>query len=269
MDGQNVLLEHWRSGQPVLGGWIALGGPAVAEHMAAAGFDAICVDQQHGLSDRIMVGEIFRAIELHGVAPITRVPANDAMHVGRALDMGAQAVIVPMVNTPEEAASAVAACHYPPRGVRSAGPVRGPMARASDRLDDLDQVACIVMVETADGLRNADAIAATEGVDAIYIGPADLAVALGLPRRRAERTGSDAAAHADAVERIRESCVRHGIVAGIHTDDGETAAPYLEQGFLMVTIASDMRLLGAGSSHQLAVARAAVARRNGAAAADE
>lgn len=263
MENQNRLIARWRAGQPTLGGWIALGGPPVAEHMAAAGFDTICVDQQHGLSDRIMIGEVFRAIELHGVTPITRVPANDPMQLGRALDMGAQAVIVPMVNSPDEAARAVAACHYPPRGIRSAGPVRGAVARVSDRLEHLDDVACVVMVETSGGLRNVDAIAGTPGVDAIYIGPADLAVALGIPRRREERSSSDASAHAAAVEAIRSACVRHGVAPGIHTDDGETAATYLEQGFLMVTIASDMRLLGAGSRHQLAVARAAVERRTG------
>jgi 4-hydroxy-2-oxoheptanedioate aldolase len=260
MHGQNPLLTRWQAGEPTLGGWITLGGPPVAEHMAAAGFDTICVDQQHGLSDQLMVGEAFRAIELHGVAPITRVPTNDPMQIGRALDLGAQAVIIPMVNNSEEAIRAAAACRYPPRGVRSAGPVRGVRARVSDRLEDLDDVACVVMVETKEGLRNVDLIAATPCVDAIYIGPADLAVALGLPRRREERSPAEAVAHAAAVELIRAACVRRGVAPGIHTDDGDVAAIYLEQGFLMVTVASDMRLLGAGSRQQLAVARAAVMR---------
>ena len=98
--------------------------PQVAEFLAQAGFDEICVDQQHGLADQSTIGALFRAIELHGVAPTTRVPSNDFAVIGKALDLGALAVIIPMVNNAEEAAYAAAACHYPPRGRRSVGPAR-------------------------------------------------------------------------------------------------------------------------------------------------
>src|SRR5262245_23036507 len=110
---------------------MATADPQVAEFMAAAGPDEICVDQQHGLADRSTLGAIFRAIELHGVAPTTRVPSNSPSEIGKALDLGALAVVVPMVGSAEEAASAAAACHYPPRGGRSLGALRGEMARTS------------------------------------------------------------------------------------------------------------------------------------------
>jgi 4-hydroxy-2-oxoheptanedioate aldolase len=260
MSTRNPLLARWGAGQPTLGAWMATGDPQVAEILASAGFDSVCVDQQHGLADGVMIGDIFRAIETYGVVPITRVLANDAGSIGRALDRGALAVIVPMVNSGAEAARAISACHYPPRGQRSSGPMRGVIARTTARLEQLDDVACLVMVETADGLREVDAIAATPGLDGIYVGPRDLAIGLGLPAQSEDRSESEARIHADAVEEIRAACRRHGIAPGIHCYDGQTAAGYLEQGFLMVTVTTDARLLADGSRQQLAIARAKVHR---------
>jgi len=135
------------------------------------------------------------------------------------------------------------------------GPLRGAFVRASDRLDALDEAACVVMVETADGVRNVDAIAATPGVDAIYIGPGDLALGLGLSAWSEDWTPDEASVHAEAVERIRSACLRHGVAPGIHTGDGETARRYLDQGFLMVTVANELGLVSSGGRAQLAVAR--------------
>jgi 4-hydroxy-2-oxoheptanedioate aldolase len=229
--------------------------PQVAEFMAQAGFDEICVDQQHGLADDATIASLFRAFEVHGVAPTTRVTANDAAAIGKALDLGALAVVVPMVGTAEEAARAAAACHYPPRGVRSVGPVRGVQARSSHRLEGLDDVACVVMIETAEGLRNVDAIAATQGVDCIYIGPGDLALGLGLSAWAEDWSDAQAKLHADAVARIREACVRHGVAVGMHTGSGATAGRYREQGFQMITVISDLGLLRFSGAAELAIAR--------------
>ena len=259
MASVNPLLARWQAGQPTLGGWLTTADPQVAEYLATVGFDEICVDQQHGLADGTTLAAVFRALELHGVAPTTRVPATDFSASGKALDVGAMAIIVPMVGTPEEAAAAAAACHYPPRGDRSVGPLRGAFVRASDRLDALDQAACVVMIETAEGVRNADAIAATPGVDAIYIGPGDLALGLGLSAWSEDWTPDEAKVHAEAIARIREACLRHGVAPGIHTGDGGVARGYLEQGFLMVTVISELGLIiGAGKDH-LATARGGVA----------
>ncbi len=251
----NPLLARWRAGEPSLGGWLTTADPQIAEYLASGGFDEICVDQQHGLADASLLASMFRALEVHGVLPTTRVPGNDFAAIGKALDVGAMAIIVPMVGTPEEAAGAVDACHYPPRGHRSVGPLRGAFVRASDRLDALDEAACVVMVETADGVRNVDAIAATPGVDAIYIGPGDLALGLGLSAWSEDWTPGEASVHAEAVERIRSACLRHGVAPGIHTGDGETARRYLDQGFLMVTVANELGLISSGGRAQLAVAR--------------
>ena len=253
---ENPVLARWRAGQPTYGGWMVTAEPQVAEFMAAAGFDEICVDQQHGLAEAATIGSVFRAIELHGVAPTTRVPSNNAADIGLALDLGALAIVVPMVGSAEEAARAAAACHYPPRGMRSVGAVRGVMARTSHRLEGLDDVACVVMIETADGVRNADAIAATPGVDAIYIGPGDLAIGLGLSAWGEDWSHQDAKLHNEAIERILAACKRHGVTPGMHCGDGATAASFVERGFLMVTVASDLGLLGGGARAELARAKA-------------
>jgi 4-hydroxy-2-oxoheptanedioate aldolase len=229
--------------------------PQVAEFMAQAGFDEICVDQQHGLADQATIASVFRAIELHGVAPTTRVPRNDAATIGKSLDLGALAIVVPMVGSADEAASAAAACHYPPRGGRSVGPIRGVQARSSHRLEGLDDVACVVMVETAEGVRNADSIAGTPGVDCIYIGPGDLAIGLGLSAWSEDWSPAEAGLHAEAIERIRAACLRHGIAAGIHTGAGAAANRYREQGFQMITVANDLALVRLGAAIELSIAR--------------
>jgi 4-hydroxy-2-oxoheptanedioate aldolase len=255
MTSVNPLLALWRAGKPSLGGWLTTADPQIAEYLASGGFDEICVDQQHGFADSSTLASVFRAIEVHGVAPTTRVPANDFGAIGFALDVGAVAIVVPMVGTADEAAAAVEACHYPPRGRRSVGALRGSLARESERLDALDEAACVVMIETAEGLANVDAIAATPGVDAIYIGPGDLAIGLGLSAWPSDWTAEEAKVHADTIERIRLACVEHGVAPGMHTGDGATARGYLEQGFQMVTVTNELGLITIGAAAEMAIAR--------------
>ena len=255
MTSINPLLALWRAGKPSLGGWLTTADPQIAEYLASGGFDEICVDQQHGLADSSNLASVFRALEVHGVAPTTRVPSNDFAAIGFALDIGAVAIIVPMVGSAEEAAAAADACHFPPRGHRSVGPLRGAFVRASDRLDALDEAACVVMIETEDGVRNVDAIASTPGVDAIYIGPGDLALSLGLSAWPEDWTPAEAKLHADTVERIRLACVANGIAPGMHTGDGAVAHRYLQQGFQMVTVANELGLVTLGARAHIAMAR--------------
>jgi 4-hydroxy-2-oxoheptanedioate aldolase len=259
MASVNPLLELWRSGKPSLGGWSTTADPQIVEYLATCGFDEICIDQQHGMAHSSNLAGLFRSIELHGAAPTTRVPANDFAAIGKALDVGAVAIVVPMVGSAEEAARAAAACHYPPRGGRSVGPIRGSLLRASKRLEGLDEAACVVMVETAEGLRNVDEIAATPGVDSIYIGPGDLGLGLGMSAWSDDWTTDQAATHADAIAAVLAACRRHGVAPGIHTGDGVTARRYLEEGFLMVTVANELGLITIGGRAELALARGEVA----------
>lgn len=244
----------WQQGRALTGFWTAIPAAFSAELLALAGPDYICVDQQHGLIDYPTMLPMLAAIESRGVLPITRVPANDPWLIGKALDAGAMGVVVPMVNTPSEAARAVAACRYPPDGIRSFGPIRAAIAMGTGKPRELERVLCIVMVETEVGVRNVDAIAATPGVDAIYIGPADLALGLGL------QPGLDVPdpRHREAIEIIHAACQRAGIVAGIQCDSGESAARHLESGFRLVTVGKDSTMLQASGARFLNTARTGV-----------
>jgi 4-hydroxy-2-oxoheptanedioate aldolase len=248
----NPIKEAWVEGRTAFGLWSAIPNSFSAELMAGAGVDYVCVDQQHGLIDYSSIVPMLGSIEAAGAAPLTRVPKNDSAHIGRALDAGALGVIVPLVNNAEETARAVAACRYPPHGIRSYGPIRASSVIGSKDPEDLaGEVLCIVMVETSEGLERVEEIAATPGLDGIYIGPADLAISLGLP----PSTNVTEDAHVEAVRRIREVCHEHGIAAGMHSATGEQAKKHAEAGFDMVTVAADAALLRDAARREIRAVR--------------
>jgi 4-hydroxy-2-oxoheptanedioate aldolase len=222
--------------------WAALPDPFAAELQCVNGVDYVCVDQQHGLVDyKDMLG-MLRAIEGRKTVPLTRVPANETWLIGKALDAGMQGVVVPMVSNGADTVKAVAACRYSPKGVRSYGPVRSTLTMNSRDIAVLgDGVLCFVMVETREGVERIDEIASTPGVDGIYIGPADLALGLGLPPDLDKQEPE----HVAAVEKILKSCQRHGIVPGIQTGTGAAARKMAERGFRLVTFSKDSSLLPA------------------------
>jgi 4-hydroxy-2-oxoheptanedioate aldolase len=254
-----------RSRQALIGYWVSSDSAAIAERLASVGYDYICLDPQHGLLDYPGVLRGLTAVAaggaaaaggsaggVAGVAGIVRVPPGDPAWIGRALDAGARGVIVPLVSTAEQAAAAVAACRYPPAGQRSFGPVRsalaiGPAPRAAD-----DQVACIVMIETAEGLANAAAICAVPGVDAVYVGPSDLSISMGADDPVA---GWARPEFAQALAGIRSAAQAAGIGCGMHCSDGEAGARFLADGFTFVSISSDLTHIHAAGRAHLARAR--------------
>jgi len=247
-----ALRAAWADDRAVLGAWSAVPAAFSAELMCVPGVDYVCIDQQHGMIDYPQMVDMMRAVEVHGIVPITRVPANEAWMIGKALDAGIQGVIVPMVNTAVEAAKAVAACRYSAGGGRSYGPIRAAMAMDSRDVGVLgDEVLCFVMIETREAVENIDAIASTPGLDGIYIGPADLALGLGLPPDLDKAEPE----HVAAVARILEACQRHGVVPGIQCGTGSAAAKQVERGFRLVTFTKDSALLAAGIERELAAAR--------------
>src|SRR5580765_7004157 len=147
----NPLIAKWKSGQATFGAWLTTPDPSIAEYFALCGFDEVTADQQHSTIETNDLQGIFASIETRGGVPATRVPYNDYVAIGKALDLGAQMIIIPMVNNAAEAARAVAAFHYPPRGNRSAGPVR-PQHVMGGSPKELEGAACVLMVETKDGL---------------------------------------------------------------------------------------------------------------------
>ena len=141
---QNKALAQWRGGEPSVGAWICLPELHTAEASARMGFDWICFDLQHGLMTESDLLKLVPAISGTEATPIVRVAANDAALIGRALDLGAHGVIVPMVSTAEQAAKAAEACRYPPAGARSCGPMRGTMLEGFDYLKTANsEIACI------------------------------------------------------------------------------------------------------------------------------
>jgi len=252
----NPLIARWQSGQPTFGAWLTTPDPSIAERIASLGYDEVCADQQHSNISVDSLAGIFQAVAGRGSSPTTRVPFNDYTAIGKSLDLGAIAVIIPMVNNAAEAARAVSAFRYPPRGTRSAGPVRSPWIMGGEP-KDLERAAVVCMVETKDGLANVDEIASTPGVDAIYIGPGDLALALGMGWSSDVRSASENEAHAAAVEHVRKTCERRGVTPGIHVSDGPLSAKYVEQGFRMITVSADIGLIIMGGMADLALVRAA------------
>ena len=252
MANPNPLKEAWAEGRTAFGLWMTVPGSVGAEIFAGAGVDYVCVDQQHGVIDYDSMVPMFQAIRGGGAAPITRVLSNDPFLIMKALDAGAWAVIVPLVNSAEDAARAVSACRYPPRGMRSFGPVRAANVIGSRDPEELGgEVVCLVMVETREALGRVEEIAATPGLDGIYIGPSDLALSLGLPPTL--EVAEDE--HAEAVRRISEACHERGIAAGIHCPSGEWARRHAEAGFDLVTVATDAPLLRGAALRELTVAR--------------
>ncbi len=173
----NPLREAWAEGRTAFGLWSAIPSSFSAELVAGTDVDYVCVDQQHGVVNYASMVPMLQAIEAAGATPITRVLSNDPFRIMKALDAGAWGVIVPLVNGAGEAARAMAACRYPPHGIRSYGPIRAASVIGSRNPEDLaGEVLCLVMVETREALENVEEIAATPRVDGIYIGPADLAI---------------------------------------------------------------------------------------------
>ncbi len=251
---ENTLKSSWNAGRSNLGLWLTAGDPTAIEHLADIDLDYICFDLQHGVIDYQRAVSGLQALRPSKAVPVARAPWNEPGIIGKLLDAGAMGVIIPMVNTVEEARAAVRACRYAPAGSRSYGPTRANIVLGPDYYSDAnEQVACIPMIETKTAVENLEAIVEVEGIDAVYVGPADLAVSFGLP------PGSDNPdpAYQAALAKVVEVCTAKGIAPGIHTHPG-LVQTRLDQGFTMVTVTADILALSAGVKAALAVARGEV-----------
>jgi 4-hydroxy-2-oxoheptanedioate aldolase len=249
--GQNGVKAKWGRGEPTYGGWCSTGSPVVAELLALANFDYVCLDAQHGLLGYETTLHCLLSLARSDTTPLVRVPGNELSWIGKVLDSGAQGVIIPMVETRKDAEQAVANCRIFPQGHRSYGPIRLRQVFGSDPEALNREVLCIVMIETAIGVENADEICSVPGVDAVYIGPADLAITYGLPPGLDLPPGP----LSDGVDSVLRACEAHGIAAGIHCASGAAARAMVDRGFKMATIASDAMLLSAVARAELSVAR--------------
>lgn len=246
------LRELWSDRQPTFGAWLGVASSVNAEATARVGFDYVCADNQHGAMDYQATVSIVQAVLLGGSRPIARVPWNEPGVIGKMFDAGCEGVVVPMVNTVTEAEAVVHASRYPPQGERSFGPVMASMRAADYWTTANDQLAVIPMIETAQAVRNIDDILAVPGIDAIYVGPADLSLSLGLP----PGNNDDREEFTQALLTIAAACHRAGVAAGIHST-GALAERRLQQGFQMITVCGDMLAMRTRMAEELAQARGA------------
>jgi 4-hydroxy-2-oxoheptanedioate aldolase len=239
-----------RRRETVVGYWVQLDSPPSTERLARLGYDYVSLDAQHGLIGYAGMLAALTAIDAGGRSiGMVRVEANDITPIGRALDAGAAGVIVPLINTAEDAAKAVAASRYPPVGARSLGPTRSGLRIGPAPAEANASVIVLAMIETAAGLANVEAIAATPGLDGLYIGPADLALAVG---GAGPADPEVATAFEAALARVRRACEVNGLAAGLHTRSGEEAAKRASEGFTLLTVASDINHLEAAAAAHLA-----------------
>ena len=247
---------HLRSamaGGAAYGIWTSIPDLSVAELVGGLPYDYVVVDLQHGVTTFTELPALAQAMRAAGNAPLVRVPWKDPSQIMRALDSGASGVVVPMISTAAEAEAAVSACRFPPVGVRSWGPMWG-YVRSDGALPPAEQdagVLCIVQVENAEAIEHLDAILATEGLDGIYIGPNDLALACGYGRS----TYRDDPEVSALIQKIVDACRAAGVPAGLHCSDPQMGRDWIERGASMVTIAQDTGLIADGALEALRQAR--------------
>ena len=249
---ENKLRTMWAKGEAVVNGWLAIPSGFSAEVMAHQGFDSLTVDMQHGIVDYQTAVSMLQGISTTGVMPLARVPWNDPARLMKILDAGVYGVICPMINTREQAEAMVAACKYPPLGYRSFGPVRASVYAGTDYVEHAnDDIVVMPMIETAEALKNLDDILSTPGVDAIYVGPSDLSLALGC-KPRLDQTDAPVV---EAQQKIVEACKKHGVIAGIHNATAAYALKMRDAGYLFLTLASDTRFLALKAAEEVGVMR--------------
>ena len=248
----DAVRTRWAAGEPAFAAWLTLESPAVAAIAATAGYDAVVVDLQHGHATINDLPHLLAAIEPAPAMPFVRSSWNDPAELMRALDLGVRGVICPMIGSRAEAEAFVGACRYPPAGTRSYGPIHGAFGRGREQTEAAEAaVLLFAMIETAEGLAAIDEIAATPGLDGLFVGPADLSLATGLGSF-ADLTDPELLKLLDG---LLEAADRHGVAAGIHAPDPARAAEMAARGFRLVSCAVDEDLLRRAAAEAVRAAR--------------
>ncbi len=254
----NLVKQRLAKGLPTVGQWISLPAPSIVELVASFQPDWLLIDTEHSPAEGETVENLLRAMKGTDVVPLVRVAANDPALIKKALDRGAYGVIVPLVNTMEQAQAAVAAAKYPPEGIRGVAGTR--VNRFGMDLQDYfaqwnNQVLVICQVETAEALEHVDGLAAVPGVDVLFIGPNDLSANLNVFRQ------FDHPEFVAAVDRILKATQRHGIAAGYMASSAEEVLERIDQGFRFVSAGSDTRMLTAAAAATFGKIKAGLAER--------
>jgi 4-hydroxy-2-oxoheptanedioate aldolase len=246
------LARQLRAGETVYSGWCGLAAPLLAEVIGREGFPAVTIDMQHGLWDITQTVAAIAAIRQGGSAPVVRVPLGDFASASRALDFGAEGIISPMINTAADARAFVAATKYPPVGERSWGPHRATMlAELADQKVYLAEgnalTFTLAMIETRAALDNVAAIAATPGIDGLFLGPSDLSIALS----QGATIDPLSPAVDRELERITEAARNAGKIMGAYCHSAERAVALAKRGVRFLAVGSDLGFLRAGTAAAL------------------
>ena len=248
----NRLRELLERDQPAVTGWLSVDSPYLAEVLSYGGYDAVTVDLQHGMFGLDRAITLLQAVSAGPAVPLARCPSQDPGTIGKLLDAGAYGIVCPGVDTPEEAVAFVRACRYPPSGQRSFGPSRGLLYGGPDYVEHADAtVLTWAMIESASALQHLDAILATPGLDAVYVGPNDLALSLGETPGRAEPPASVMA----ALERIALRARAADRWAGAFAPDAALARRLVDLGYHMVTPGNDVGIIRQAVAERLAAVR--------------
>ncbi len=244
---KNIAKQKIKNGIPSIGTWVSSGNPLVCETLAGSGIDWINIECEHSSIDLSELVHCMRAVEHTNIPVFVRVAGSDPLIIKRVVDSGALGIVVPDVKNAEEAKRAVDACRYPPVGKRGIGATR-PNAIYPDYMKHANEEICVViMIEDIEAIKKIDSIMQVPGVDAIFIGPNDLAATLNVPLGMDNQHPK----HLDAVNTVLEAGKKHGVPTGIHCGTPEEAIRRIEQGFLWMPIASDVALMRGAFSNAI------------------
>jgi 4-hydroxy-2-oxoheptanedioate aldolase len=243
----NLAKRLLKEGKPTVGTWLSLGSITAARFLARMGFDWLTVDVEHSLVNVETTTHMIASIADAGCVPLVRVPSNRHDHIKRVLDNGGFGIVVPMVNTRQEALDAVAACLYPPRGNRSVGGSVHALNFAATPADYYakvdDELLIVLQCEHIEAVRNFDAVYSVPGIDAVFVGPNDLAASMRSPEGKPPSPELFKQTLAD----ILAGCKRNKVAAGIHTFSLEEAKMRIDDGWQFIAVNSELKFMTDGA----------------------
>ena len=244
----NHVKRRLKAGEPSIGTWLSLSTPESAEYVSTLGLDWLVVDAEHNSVDPKTLSQMFMAMSHAPIAPMVRIPWNNPEYFKRSLDAGAWGIVVPNVQTREEAEQAVRATRYYPDGDRGVGGGRHYLSFDTSGAEYYEhaneEILLVLMIEHAKGVENAEAILSTPGVDACFIGPNDMAASMGLGL--GVPLESDKPELVAAIKHVRETCKKYGVAPGIHTSGAEGVNQRIAEGFQFCALASELRYMLSG-----------------------
>ena len=245
---RNPVKAKLRAGLPAIGTWLSLGNVTAARFMARSGFDWLTVDIEHSLVNIETATHMLGAIADAGCVALARVPSNRHDHIKRVLDGGGHGVVIPMVNTPQEATDAVSACLYPPVGTRSVGGSVHALnwnATPSDYFAHVnDELLVVLQCEHIDAVRNFDAVFGRPNVDVVFVGPNDLAASM----RTADGQPPSVGLFQETLKEILAKCKSLSLAAGIHAASAEEAQIRIAEGWQFIAISSELKMMVDGAN---------------------